>query len=423
MKARGWIGLAAVAVIVAGGYMISRGFSDSKDAEYDLTEVTIGDVKTTVSATGTLSPVTTVEVGTQVSGTIDSVYVDFNELVRKGQVLAVLDTALLKASVQDAEATVERNEALLEEAEANLNRNQALFDQKLISEADFLPFKVAVKTQVATLKSAAVALDRARRNIQYAVIRSPITGIVIARNVETGQTVAASLSTPTLFVIAQDLAQMEILAQVDESDIGEIKDGQEVSFEVAAYNDKEFFGVVRQVRLQPATVSNVVTYTVVVEAANSEGLLLPGMTATLELIIDRRDSVLLVPNKALRFQPDADLAQEAMERHRPAPGERQSQGPDSSVATARPGGDHPAGAFAQRGLAKDASIVWYLDESGLLTPARLKTGLTDGTRTEIVASRNLTEGTKVIVGLKSDAADSSTNSRNTQMRFGPPRGF
>jgi HlyD family secretion protein len=200
------------------------GRSGSNATQYEYATVTRGNVENTVSATGTMTPVTTVEVGTQTSGTIDSVFVDYNDRVKQGQILAVLDTTLLKTTLLDAQATLARAEAQLQQAQADYDRNKSLFDRKMIAEADFLTYQVNLKAQQAALKSAEASVQRAKRNIEFAVIQSPITGIVISKNVETGQTVAASLSTPTLFEIAQDLSRMEILVDVDESDIGLIKD-------------------------------------------------------------------------------------------------------------------------------------------------------------------------------------------------------
>lgn len=411
-----------VAAIVIGGYLIIYGFPGSKAVEYDFATITRGDIENTVSSTGTLSPVTTVEIGTQVSGTIDSVFVDFNDIVREGQVLAVLDTALLKAMVLDAEATLERGEAQLEKAQAEYDRNQTLFNRGLISEADFLPYQVEVKTQLATIKSATAGLDRARRNLEYAVIRSPIDGIVIGKSVEAGQTVAASLSTPTLFIIAQNLSSMEILAEVDESDIGQVKVGQDVRFEVAAYADREFSGKVRQIRLQPKTISNVVTYTAVVEAENDDGLLLPGMTTTIDFITEKRVDVLLVPGKALRFQPTQEQMQELFTR-RQADAARAASAhrPDSGSAGPRP--SFGMGDMTGRSRPRDVATVWYVDSVSQLTAAPLRTGLSDGANSEVLASRVLTEGVSVIIGTKSEESSDQerTSSPAGAGRFGGRR--
>jgi HlyD family secretion protein len=267
-----------------------------------------------------------------------------------------------------------------------------------------------------------VALDRARRNLQYAVIRSPISGVVINKNVEAGQTVASSLSTPTLFSIAEDLSSMEILADVDESDIGQIKMGQAVLFEVAAYMNKEFTGVVSQLRLQPRTVSNVVTYTVVVQAKNEEGLLLPGMTATVTFTTEKHAGVLLIPSKAMRFQPSEKEAAAFQERRQKQMGDI----PDSARGMGRGpsgmrqgmGGDSQGhGGGSQRSM----TMVWYLDSLGQLSAAPIRTGMTDKTNTEVVSSRALTEGMKIIVGVIDPSATKAAAPAGPMGGFTGPR--
>jgi HlyD family secretion protein len=423
MRKRTVIIALVIVILAGGGYFLLHDSAGAKVTSYQFATVSRGNIETTVSATGTLSPVTTVEVGTQVSGTIDSVFVDYNDHVKAGQILAVLDTTLLWTSVIDAEASESRAEAQLQQAQTDFNRAKDLYERKLISDSDYVTAQVTLKSQQATLKSAQAALERARRNLTYAVIRSPINGIVIGKDIEEGQTVAASLSTPTLFVIAQDLSHMEILTDVDETDIGLIKTGQPVRFEVAAYVDKEFSGVVEQVRLQPQTVSNVVTYTAVVEAPNPEGLLLPGMTATVDFITEERDSVLMVPNKALRFEPSEDQLKKYEEQH-PAPAAPHHSGanaqthPDTTAMqhnlSAQMGGLTPTG-----GESGSFGTVWYLDSLGHLEAAHLVTGLSDAKNTEVVRSRTLTDGTRIIVGTGSN----TPSALSTMGEEGRPRGF
>jgi HlyD family secretion protein len=395
----GIIGSVGVVLLAWSMYHFRDGNGSDK---FEVTEITRGDLITSISSSGTLSPVTTVDVGTQVSGSIARIFVDFNDVVQKGQLLAVLDTLMLKISVLDAQAGVDRADAALEQAVADYDRNRKLYDDKLISEAELLPFHVNLKTQQANLKSALASLQRAERNLKYAVIRSPISGTVIQRSVEEGQTVAASFSTPTLFKIAEDLSQMEILADVDESDIGLIKKGQTVNFDVQAYPDRKFTGVVRQIRLQPTVVSNVVTYTVVVNADNEDKVLLPGMTATVDFITATKKDVLLIPNSALRFQPP----DEWMQKFRKEQAKKMASLPDSvkekrraaSAAAGRegtgfphrPGDEPPGGNF---------KLIWYLDEDGQPAAERAISGETDGTNTEIVRSRQLKAGMKAIVAL------------------------
>lgn len=416
VKKKSLIYILIVLVVAAAGYWLLKSKTSKAATGYEFATVTRGNIENTVSSTGTMAPVTSVQVGTQVSGTIDSVYVDYNDRVREGQILAVLDTTLLKAAVLDAKATIERSEAALEQAQAEYDRNKVLFDRGLISEMDFLPYQVALKTQKATMTSSQAALDRAERNLSYAVIRSPINGTVIERNVDAGQTVAASLSTPTLFIIAQDLSRMQILADVDESDIGQIKDGQEARFQVLTYADKTFTGTVKQVRLQPKTVSNVVTYTVVIESRNDEGLLLPGMTAMVDFITEKRDDVLMVPNKALRFQPSQEVVDKfRAERQKEASNRGGAPGmPSDSAAMAAQSGGGPG---IMAGGHRNFSIVWFVDSLGVVTGAPLRAGMTDGTNTEVVGSRVLKEGMQVIVASKEAEAEQQRASQ------GPPRGF
>ena len=409
-----WYGLALI-VVVVGGYAIINGRSSSQSVKYDFATIDRGDLESTISATGTLSPLTTVDVGTQVSGTIDSVYVDFNDDVKQGQVLAVLDTVLLKTTVLDADANLQRAQAQLEQAQSDYDRSLKLYNEKLISDADYLTAKVAVKSQEASVRSAEATLERARRNLQYAVIRSPINGTVISKGVETGQTVAASFSTPTLFTIAQDLRHMQILADVDESDIGLIKEGQLVRFEVQTYSDKKFTGVVRQLRLQPTTISNVVTYTVVVDAENEDNLLLPGMTATLDFVTDQKTDVLLVSNKALRFQPSEEQLQTFRERRQ----KEMENLPDSVKAQmqARRQSRMASGGGMGQGFTRPTNFgqLWYFDSSGQLAMMPVRTGSTDGVNTE-VNGRNLTEGMEIIAGLSTGETKTTETMRRPMFR-------
>lgn len=402
-----------IVVVVIGLIIFNAVSSKGANNQYTFDKITRGDLLNTVSSTGTINAVSTVEVGTQVSGIIDKLYVDFNDQVRKRQLLAVLDTVLLKTTQMDAQANVEKAKAQLEQANADYERNLPLFQKKLISDAEFLPIQIQLKTQKANLTSAEASLQRAQRNLKYAFIHSPVNGTVIQRNVEEGQTVAASLQAPVLFVIAEDLSKMEIHAQVDESDIGMIKDGQKVTFSVQAYPDKNFTGVVRQIRLQPTTVQNVVNYTVVIDAANNENFLLPGMTATVDFIIEERKDALLVPNTALRFQP----SEQAMQAFFDVAKKRFDSAPDSlKNRMPRMGGQN-----SKQSRPKDAGTVWYLDENNKLVMAPFKAGITDGKLTEVVMSRDLKEGMQVIIGMSGGSEKKATSS--TQRNFGPPRPF
>ncbi len=426
------IGIVVIAAVVLW-LVLGRGDGQGEN-RYEFAEIERGDLENIISSTGTLSPVGMVEVGTQVSGTIEKVLVNYNEGVRRGQVLAVLDTTMLAASVRDGRANVLKAEALYRKAEIDNDRSIELYERELISESEIEEFRANTMSFEASLLSAKASLDRARANLNYAVIRSPIDGKVIARNVEPGQTVAASFSTPTLFVIAEDLAEMEILAYVDESDIGQITEGQTVRFTVEAYFEQDFHGIVREVRLLPQTVQNVVNYTVVVDATNEEGLLFPGMTATADFLIEEREDVLLVTNAALRLRPTMGMLMEMKEsmqkrmeampdsvRERvSADREKRGEGGHASSGGWGQGGGHPGGGFGSgMELPEGVGRLWHLDENGRLGVTQIVKGATDGRTTEIV-SGDVEEGMSVITGVTEEEEEQS-GSRNplaTSMRRG-----
>ena len=285
--------LILLALVVAGGLVKTfAGSGGDAAVSYRLVTVEQGDLEAAVSATGTLDAVTTVQVGTQVSGIIDEICVDYNDPVSAGQVVARIDTTLLANAVAGAEAQLSRSEAELRQAQREHSRVEALHGEQLASDSDYNEVQYALDVARASVQSAEVDLARARQNLRYATITSPIDGTVIARSVDVGQTVQASFSAPELFLIAGDLTRMQILVSVDESDIGQIAEGQTARFTVQAYPDDGFTGTVRQVRLQSSTEENVVSYTAVVDVANPDGRLLPGMTATVEFLVDVDDAEL-----------------------------------------------------------------------------------------------------------------------------------
>src|SRR4051812_25914714 len=294
---------AAVVVLAAGGVTIYRRADASQGPAYRFATVTRGNLEATVSATGALSAVKTVQVGTQVSGQIAALYADFNQKVKKGQLLARIDPTLQQQAVQDAQAGVERVQSQYTMAQQEYNREKTLFDSKVITATEFGTAQSNYEVGKANLKSAQIALDKAKQNLSYTNIYAPIDGVVVERTVDVGQTVAASLSAPELFLIANDLSEMQILAKVDESDIGAIQVGQPLRFTVQAYTNRTFTGTVKQVRLQSSTQDNVVNYTAVISVENPDGKLLPGMTATVEFLTGSASNVLLVPNAALRYRP------------------------------------------------------------------------------------------------------------------------
>ena len=291
------------ALLLVAGFVAVRRFSAGADVALEWSPVTRGDLVETVSATGALEALQTVNVGTQVSGTVARVNVDFNSRVKRGDLLALIDPNVLDSQLEQARADLERARAEAQDAQEQLAESQPLGKAGYLSDRDLRALAVRAKTSRAQVASAQAAFSRAQRNREYAEITSPIDGVVMKRDVAPGQTVAASFQTPTLFVIAQDLTRMQILANVDESEIGRIKVGQRARFSVAAFPERTFDAVVSQIRLQPTVTQNVVTYTVVLQAANPGSELLPGMTATVDFILDEIKDALLVPTAALRARP------------------------------------------------------------------------------------------------------------------------
>jgi len=313
--------LAILAAVAAAGYGYYRYSSRPEAPTINTARVTRGDIAETVGATGQLQAVTTVQVGTQVSGTIQDLQADFNSLVRKGQVLARLDPSLFQTQIEQAranliraQADLERLRVALEDARTKLKRAQELWEGKLIARTELEAAEVATRSAEAQLKSQQAAVTQSQAslsqnevNLQHTIITSPIDGLVISRNVDVGQTVAASMSAPTLFVLAADLTKMQVLASLDEADVGRIRPGQTVHFRVDAFPNEEFLGSVTQLRLQPTTVQNVVTYQTVIDVPNPQLKLKPGMTANVNIEITRRSNVLRVPNTALRFRPTTEI--------------------------------------------------------------------------------------------------------------------
>src|ERR1043166_7121839 len=304
------ITLAVIAVLAIAGMLVHKVTFAKEQTTYRFAPIERGNINATVSATGTLNAVTTVSVGTQVSGQVSELLVDFNDHVKKGQLLARIDPTLAQQAVSDAEANLEKAEAQAVQASRDYARNRELRSDGLVAKSAEEQTQSASQVAQASVRSARIALDRAKQNLAYTNIYAPIDGVVVEKNVQQGQTVAASLSAPQLFLIANDLSQMQILAQVGESDIAQIKEGQPVEFTVQALPGQTFKGIVKQVRLQSATTDNVVNYTVVVSVDNPQGKLLPGMTARANFLTKAATNVLEVPNAALRFKPsEAQLAE------------------------------------------------------------------------------------------------------------------
>lgn len=454
MKKAIWITV-AVALVGAAFWYFSQGDGEAA-SPYRFVEVERGDLEAVVSSTGVLEPVTTVEVGTQVSGRIAQIYVDFNDEVKQGQVIALIDKTLLMSAIKDAEAALERNMAQLRQGEREFDRLKPLFEKQYVTEVEYNQARYDLEIAQAAVKSAEINLERAQQNLAYATIYAPIDGTVVERNVEVGQTVAASLSAPILFLIANDLAQMQILANVDESDIGSIQEGQVARFTVQAYPDDVFIGRVRQVRLQSTMQENVVNYTVVIDVANDDGRLLPGMTATVDFLIETAEDVLKVSNAALRFRPTQSMMEAFRARRQQMLEDRPGGRPDSAQMAGRRGrrdslrgggaaGQRGQGGFTgqngfggQGGVAgfggqggrggfggRDMTMLWYLDDAGQVAAVPVRTGITDGQSTQITPLGNgaIEPGLQIIAGVtqvgEEDAPANPFQNNQSGGRFRP----
>jgi len=333
------------------------------------------DVVTTVTATGTIEPITQVEVGTQVSGVVEKIYVDYNSVVKKGQLIAEIDKTNLNATMVLAQASY--NGALNEQKYllSVFNRQKTLYDNKVISKSDYDEALYKLNSAKSSLVQRESDLQKARTNLSYANIYSPIDGVILSKAVDEGQTVAASFSTPTLFTIAKDLKEMQVEADVDEADIGKVKEGQRVSFTVDAYQNDEFSGRITQVRLNPTTTSNVVTYTVVIKAENPDLKLKPGLTATISIYTLELKDLLTVEAKALSFQPDLKVLNAYQTAHKLAP----FTSVESNAKT------------------KGNNVVW-VHNNKIISQKEIKVGTSDGINVEVISG--LTEGEELVYNLK-----------------------
>ena len=446
-----------VLVVVAGAILGLTVFRNGKNGEikYRTETLALGDVEALVVTSGTLNPIEIVDVGAQVSGKIEKLFADFNTPVTKGQIVAELDQEPLKMKIDQNEAnyksrmaSLERSKVSLSQAEKGFERAKSLFAKSLISieemeasEASFLGAKSDLISAEATLSQAKSTLDLSKVDLSYAVIRAPVDGIVIVRKVNVGQTLQSSMTAPLLFQVATDLTKMKVECSVDESDIGKVKEGQKVRFTVEAYQNETFTGIVQQVRFSPETVQNVVTYTTIVNVENPQKKLLPGMTATVSIVVGEARGVLRVSNAALRFTPNlspeelAKMAQEMRDRmmaQRPAqsgqPGAAASgaatagtgaepAGQGGQMASNRQGG-MPGGGGGQAGRTRQqAPRVWIMDNVGKLSMVFIRTGVSDTSYSEIRGGE-LKEGDVVIAGLETPATRAGANQpQMNQMMF------
>jgi len=313
MKRKVLIGSIVVLALATTGFFLLKKDPVSK-VQWETRMIERGSINNTITATGTLEAVITVDVGTQVSGIIDKLYIDYNSKVKKGDLIAKIDTTTLASNLFDARANVYRQQIQVNQTKRNYERIKALYEQQVVAEIEYDKALDDYETAKSSLLSAQAQLNRAEINLGYATIRAPIDGVVISKSVEQGQTVAASFNSPTLFTIANDLAKMQVQASVDEADIGQVKGGQKVNFTVDAYPDDQFTGSVKQIRLQPIITSNVVNYIVIIDVPNPDLKLMPGMTASISVIVNEADSVLKVPSKALSFRPPNFYLNELMSK-------------------------------------------------------------------------------------------------------------
>ena len=383
-----WLVVAVVIIVAIVAWALSGGKKEEQ-ITFDTAAVAPANIMNSITATGTIEPVTSVTVGTQVSGIVSKLYVDYNSVVKKGQVIAELDKTNLMSQLNSAKTQLATAQSQLNYQTTNFNRYKTLYQKGLVAADDFDNAKLSYTQAKEQVASAKEEVQRAQTNLGYATITSPIDGIVLSKSVEEGQTVAASFSTPELFTIAQDLTNMQVVANVDEADIGDVKEGERVSFTVDAYPDDTFEGTVKQVRQEATTTNNVVTYEVVISAPNADLKLKPGLTANVTIYTAERKGVLSVPSKALRFTP-----------------QKETVGKMKIVD--------------QTGNAKNK--IWTI-ESNSIVAHKVNIGMTDGTNTQIL--NGISAGVKVVTGLnvtggEQDDTQADAGSERSPFAPGPP---
>ena len=380
-----WMAVGAIVIIVLAVWLLSGGKKEEK-VEFETAKVVRQNIHTSVTATGTIEPVTSVTVGTQVSGIVSKLYVDYNSIVKKGQVIAELDKTNLISELNRAKADLTSAQSTLNYETANYNRYKTLFDKGLVSANAYENARLTYEKARQTVASSAESVQKAQTNLGYATITSPIDGVVLSKSVEEGQTVAASFNTPELFTIAQDLTDMRVIADIDEADIGGVKEGQRVTFTVDAFPDDHFEGQVTQVRQQATTTSNVVTYEVVISAPNKDLKLKPGLTANVTIYTMEKNDILAAPSKALRFTPNEALL-------------KNGQKIEDVEAPVK---------------------VWTLD-GDTFKAHQVQTGLSNGMLTEILSG--IDEGTEVLVDFTLTGGDQPATGQQNSNPFMPkPRG-
>ncbi|MBD0851152.1 efflux RND transporter periplasmic adaptor subunit [Maribacter arenosus] len=381
-----------VAILVIAGYSFLKG-GEAIIVEAKTVPAKKADVTTMVTATGTIEPINQVDVGTQVSGVVEKIYVDYNSEVREGQLIAELDKTNLRAALTQAQASYDNAISQRNYMQTIFDRQKTLFENQVISKSDYDDAVYNYETAKGTVTQRYSDLQEAITNLGYANIYSPINGVVLSRDIDEGQTVAASYSTPTLFTIAQDLKEMQVEADVDEADIGNVKDGQRVEFTVDAYIGETFNGVITQVRLDPTTTSNVVTYTVVIKAENEDLKLKPGLTATVSIYTLELNDVLTAEAKAINFSPDTTTLTTYNLHHNL---------PEIT--------DLPA---------KDDTVIWVLGKDRSISPKAIKIGASDGVNVQIL--EGVSEGEKLVYSLKGVSKSEAGPAGSNESPFMPKR--
>ena len=429
MKIKKIVFTVILSLLIGGaGFAYWRMGNSNKEPPYLTVPVSKGNVRQVVSSTGTLQAVTTVIVGSQVSGTIANLGADFNTKVSKGQVVAQLDQSKFSARVEEtranllaAQASMAKSKVAVEDAERTLKRSKELKQRELVPQSELDAAQAAydaarsqLNVSQAQVGQAQAGMNQASIDLGYTVIRSPVDGMVISRNVDVGQTVAASLQAPTLFTIANDLTKMEVHTNVDEADVGNIREGQDVSFTVDAHPNRRFRGKVHQVRNAPQIIQNVVTYDAVVRINNKELLLKPGMTANVQFLVSEKEDVLTIPNMALRFKPPEekseaqDLLRQEQGRAAPRVGQRR---------TSRAGGGGGGGEGT-----RVRQVKVYVMKDAKAQPVDVQVGITDGSKTEVIAG-SISENDPVIIGMSSSATAQGQSGVANPFQPQQPRGF
>ena len=386
------IGIIAIVIILIAAYSLLKS-SDAIIIEAKTVAAKKTNVVTMVTATGTIEPITQVEVGTQVSGVVENIYVDYNSKVTEGQLIAELDKTNLKATYSQNKAAYDNAVNQKKYLQTIYNRQKKLYDNQVISKSDFDDATYNYETAKGTVIERLSDLQKAKTNLSYANIYSPIDGVVLSRAIDEGQTVAASFSTPTLFTIAQDLKEMQVEADVDEADIGNVKEGQRVTFTVDAYIGETFEGVVTQVRLDPTITSNVVTYTVVIKADNPDLKLKPGLTATISIYTLELKDVLTAEAKAVNFKPNTETLANYNEQH-----------------------NLPNNIIEQ---SKKSATLWVLDNNGAIHSKTVTLGASDGVNVQILSGINL--GEKLVYNLREIKKSEANKEGNNESPFMPKR--